>query len=59
VYGCGPFNLDIILGTFNLARFALKHMIKVEPEGPDNERGVVVFAASAAAVRLFLFMLAF
>jgi NAD(P)-dependent dehydrogenase (short-subunit alcohol dehydrogenase family) len=38
-------------GTFHLARLALPHMIKNSGSGPDAERGVLVFASSAAAVR--------
>ncbi|KAH9000175.1 AICARFT/IMPCHase bienzyme [Lactarius akahatsu] len=40
------FNLT---GTFNLTRLACKYLAKVPPEGPDEERGVVVMVASAAA----------
>lgn len=39
-----------LTGTFNLTRLALKHLIKVEPEQPDGERGVIIMVASAAAV---------
>jgi NAD(P)-dependent dehydrogenase (short-subunit alcohol dehydrogenase family) len=43
-----------LTGTFNLTRLALKHLIKVAPEeGPDGERGIIIFVASAAAVRNF------
>ncbi|TFK24626.1 3-hydroxy-acyl-CoA-dehydrogenase [Coprinopsis marcescibilis] len=39
-----------LTGSFNLTRLALKHLVKVDPEqGPDGERGVVIFVASAAA----------
>ena len=42
-----------LTGTFNLTRLVLEHLIKVEPEpGTDGERGVVIFVASAAAVRI-------
>jgi NAD(P)-dependent dehydrogenase (short-subunit alcohol dehydrogenase family) len=45
------FTLDVNLtGTFNLTRLALKHLIKVEPEGPDGERGVIIMVSSTAAV---------
>jgi len=36
-------------GTFNLTRLVCKHLVKVAPEGDDNERGVVVFVSSSAA----------
>jgi 3-hydroxyacyl-CoA dehydrogenase/3-hydroxy-2-methylbutyryl-CoA dehydrogenase len=36
-------------GTIDLVRQLLPHLAKVEPEGPDGERGVVVMVASAAA----------
>ena len=46
--------MDVNLtGTFNLTRIACKHLVKVPPEGPDGERGVVVMVASSAAVRPF------
>ena len=38
-------------GTFNLTRIACKYLVKVPPERPDGERGVVVMVASSAAVR--------
>lgn len=41
-----------LTGTFNLTRLALPHLASVEPEGPDGERGIVILAASSAAVRL-------
>ncbi|RXW23659.1 hypothetical protein EST38_g2213 [Candolleomyces aberdarensis] len=53
-----PHSLDLwdfaiavnLTGTFNLTRLALKHLVKVAPEeGPDGERGVIIFVASAAA----------
>lgn len=59
-----PHSLDLwnfaiainLTGSFNLARLALKHIIKVAPEeGPDGERGVIIFVASAAAVSLLFF----
>jgi len=40
-----------LTGTFNLTRLACKYLVKVPPEGPDGERGVVVMVASSAAVR--------
>jgi NAD(P)-dependent dehydrogenase (short-subunit alcohol dehydrogenase family) len=44
--------MDVNLtGTFNLTRIACKHLVKVSPEGPDGERGVIVMVASSAAVR--------
>ena len=49
------FAIDVNLtGTFNLTRIACKHLVKVPPEDPDGERGVVVLVASSAAVR-FIF----
>lgn len=49
------FALDVNLtGTFNLTRLALRHLIKVEPEQPDGERGVIIMVASAAAVSRFI-----
>jgi NAD(P)-dependent dehydrogenase (short-subunit alcohol dehydrogenase family) len=48
------FTIDVNLtGTFNLTRIACKHLVKVPPEGPDGERGVIVMVASSAAVRPF------
>jgi len=44
------FAMDVNLtGTFNLTRIACKHLVKVPPEGPDGERGVIVMVASSAA----------
>jgi NAD(P)-dependent dehydrogenase (short-subunit alcohol dehydrogenase family) len=40
-----------VIGTFNLTRQVLEHLIKVEPEGADGERGVIIMVSSAAAVR--------
>lgn len=40
-----------LTGTFNLTRLVLAHLVKVEPEGEDGERGVVIMVSSAAAVR--------
>jgi NAD(P)-dependent dehydrogenase (short-subunit alcohol dehydrogenase family) len=53
-----PHSLDLfkfaielnVIGTFNLTRRVLEHLIKVEPEGADGERGVVIMVSSAAAV---------
>lgn len=46
--------MDVNLtGTFNLTRIACKHLVKIPPEGPDGERGVIVMVASSAAVRPF------
>ncbi|KAF8649282.1 hypothetical protein AX16_005910 [Volvariella volvacea WC 439] len=53
-----PHSLDLwefvlavnLTGSFNLSRLALKHLVKVKPEdGPDGERGVIIFVSSAAA----------
>jgi NAD(P)-dependent dehydrogenase (short-subunit alcohol dehydrogenase family) len=45
------FVMDINLsGTFNLTRIACQYLVKVPPEGPDGERGVVIMVASSAAV---------
>ncbi|PVG00940.1 putative 3-hydroxyacyl-CoA dehydrogenase [Serendipita vermifera] len=52
-----PHSLDLfefalqlnVTGTFNLTRRVLEHLIKVEPEGEDKERGVIIMVASAAA----------
>lgn len=38
-----------VRGSIDLVRQLLPHMIKVEPEGPDGERGVVVLVSSSAA----------
>jgi hypothetical protein len=46
-----------VTGTFNLTRLVLQHLVKVAPEeGPDGERGVVIFVASEAAVRVICFI---
>jgi 3-hydroxyacyl-CoA dehydrogenase / 3-hydroxy-2-methylbutyryl-CoA dehydrogenase len=53
-----PHSLDVwnfviginLTGTFNLTRLVLNHLIKVEPEGEDGERGIVIMVSSAAAV---------
>lgn len=40
-----------LTGSFNLTRLVLEHLVQVQPEpGPDGERGIVIFVASAAAV---------
>ncbi|EPQ56540.1 NAD P-binding protein [Gloeophyllum trabeum ATCC 11539] len=52
-----PHSLDLwnfilsinITGTFNLIRLALPHMVKLPPEGPDGERGVIIMVSSSAA----------
>ncbi|KAM0441120.1 hypothetical protein ACHAPT_000425 [Fusarium lateritium] len=36
-------------GTVDLVRQTLEHLAKVEPEGSDGERGVVIMVASSAA----------
>ena len=54
-----PHSLDVwnfvlginLTGTFNLTRIACKYLVKVPPEGPDGERGLVIMVASSAAVR--------
>ncbi|KIJ55215.1 hypothetical protein M422DRAFT_774301 [Sphaerobolus stellatus SS14] len=38
-----------VIGTFNLARLACKHLIEVPPEGEDGERGIVIMISSVAA----------
>ena len=49
------FSIDLNLtGAFNLTRLVCKHLINVKPNGEDGERGVVVFVASSAAVRVTL-----
>ncbi|KAK6350308.1 hypothetical protein TWF696_006539 [Orbilia brochopaga] len=58
IYGKrGPLDLDgfkfvidiNLIGTVDLVRNGLEYLTKVEPEGPDGERGVVIMVASAAA----------
>ena len=39
-----------LTGAFNLSRLICKHLVDVEPEGADGERGIVIFVASSAAV---------
>lgn len=44
-----------LTGTFNLTRLTLQHLVNVPPEeGPDGERGVVIFVSSVSAVSIFL-----
>ncbi|KAH8883603.1 NAD(P)-binding protein [Thozetella sp. PMI_491] len=44
------FVLNINLrGTLDLTRQFLPHLAKVEPTGPDGERGIIIMVASAAA----------
>lgn len=38
-----------VRGSIDLVRQILPHMIKVEPEAPDGERGVVLLVSSSAA----------
>lgn len=38
-----------VRGSIDLVRQLLPHMIKVEPEAPDGERGVVLLISSSAA----------
>jgi NAD(P)-dependent dehydrogenase (short-subunit alcohol dehydrogenase family) len=38
-----------VRGTIDLVRQTLEHLAKVEPTQPDNERGVIIMVASAAA----------
>ncbi|EWC48677.1 hypothetical protein DRE_01899 [Drechslerella stenobrocha 248] len=53
----GPLDLDSfrfvidinVVGTVDLVRNGLEHLTKVEPQGEDGERGVVIMVASAAA----------
>lgn len=46
-----------LTGSFNLTRLVLEHLVQVQPEaGPDGERGVVVFVASAAAVSFSIYL---
>ncbi|KZT37949.1 putative 3-hydroxyacyl-CoA dehydrogenase [Sistotremastrum suecicum HHB10207 ss-3] len=42
--------MDVNLtGTFNLVRLALQHLINVDPEGADDERGVIIMTSSSEA----------
>jgi 3-hydroxyacyl-CoA dehydrogenase / 3-hydroxy-2-methylbutyryl-CoA dehydrogenase len=43
-----------VIGTFDLTRRTLEHLIRNDPEGEDGERGVVIMVSSAAAVSLTL-----
>jgi len=38
-----------VRGSVRLVRQVLPHLTKVEPEGPDGERGVIVLVSSSAA----------
>lgn len=38
-----------VRGTIDLVRQTLEYLAKVEPTQPDNERGVIIMVASAAA----------
>jgi len=38
-----------LTGTFNLTRLVNEHLLKVEPEGPDGERGIIILTSSSAA----------
>ena len=38
-----------VRGSIDLVRQSLPHMIKVEPEAPDGERGVIILVSSSAA----------
>ncbi|KAK6526727.1 hypothetical protein TWF281_009929 [Arthrobotrys megalospora] len=58
IYGRqGPLDLDgfkfvmdiNVTGTVDLVRNGLEYLTKVEPEGPDGERGIIIMVASAAA----------
>ncbi|KAJ4290787.1 hypothetical protein N0V88_006537 [Collariella sp. IMI 366227] len=47
-------SIDFVLsinlrGTLDLVRQFLPHLASVAPEGPDNERGIVIMVASSAA----------
>ena len=39
-----------LTGSFNLTRHVVKHLVNVPPEGPDNERGIIIFVSSSASV---------
>lgn len=53
----GPFPMDLfqkiinvnLVGTFNVMRLCAEQMSKQEPEGSDQERGVIINTASIAA----------
>ena len=38
-----------VRGSIDLVRQFLPHMIQVEPEAPDGERGVIILVSSSAA----------
>ena len=38
-----------VRGSIDLVRQFLPHMVKVEPEAPDGERGVIILVSSSAA----------
>ena len=38
-----------VRGSIDLVRQLLPHMLKVEPEGQDRERGVIILVSSSAA----------
>ena len=38
-----------VRGSIDLVRQLLPHMVKVEPEGQDGERGVIILVSSSAA----------
>ena len=38
-----------VRGSIDLVRQFLPHIIKVEPEAPDGERGVIILVSSSAA----------
>jgi NAD(P)-dependent dehydrogenase (short-subunit alcohol dehydrogenase family) len=39
-----------VIGTFDLTRRTLEHLIQNDPEGEDGERGIIIMVSSAAAV---------
>jgi len=38
-----------VTGTFDLTRRAVEHLVQLEPEGPDGERGIIIMVSSASA----------
>jgi len=38
-----------LTGTFNLTRLANEHLLSVQPDGRDGERGIIIMTSSAAA----------
>jgi len=38
-----------LTGTFNLTRLVLRHLVQVNPDGEDGERGVIIMVSSEAA----------